>query len=100
MAKADVDVTYQDMKDAAKKLKDDKVDINKTLHALKKYIDHLVSSGYVTGRSSKQFDQSFTEFTQGATKTIEGLEGMGDFLKQAAEAFENLDHELEKGLKG
>lgn len=100
MGKGDIDVTYQDMRDAAKKLKEDKQEIDRTLTALKKYIDNLVNSGYVTGRSSKQFDQSFTEFTQGAQKTIEGLDGMGDFLKAAADAFENLDTELEKGLKG
>ncbi|GAA2132530.1 WXG100 family type VII secretion target [Streptomyces synnematoformans] len=100
MGKADVDVTYQDMRDAAKRLKDERQDIDRKLDDLRKYIQSLVSDGYVTGRSSKQFDQSFDEFTTGAKKTIEGLEGMGDFLKAAADAFENLDSELEKGLKG
>lgn len=42
----------------------------------------------------------YEEFTPGAKKTIEGLEGMAQFLKKAAETFRNVDTELSSALKG
>jgi len=54
----------------------------------------------VTDRSSKQFDQSYSEFNTGATKTIEGLDGMAKFLESAADAFQQADEQLAKGLGG
>ena len=35
-----------------------------------------------------------------AAKTIEGLEGMGKFLESAADAFQQADEQLAKGLGG
>ncbi|MET8182547.1 WXG100 family type VII secretion target [Streptomyces sp. NPDC005336] len=98
--KDDVAVTYQDMRDAAKKLKKDKTELQKTLKSLKKYVENLVKDGYVTQKSSKDFEESFNEFEKGASDTIEGLEGMGDFLTSAADGFEHLDKKLGDGIKG
>jgi WXG100 family type VII secretion target len=100
LAKGDVDVTYQDMRDASRKLKSDKKEIDKTLKALKKYVENLVRDGYVTQKSSKDFEESFNEFEKGASQTIEGLEGMGDFLSSAADGFEDLDKKLGDSIKG
>ncbi|MCZ4122200.1 WXG100 family type VII secretion target [Streptomyces sp. H39-S7] len=95
---SNVNVTYQDMRDAATKLKTGQTEITEKLNTLHKFVQSLVNGGYVTDRSSKQFDQSYTEFNTGATKTIEGLEGMGKFLESAAQAFQSADEELAKGL--
>ncbi|WP_078500292.1 WXG100 family type VII secretion target [Wenjunlia vitaminophila] len=95
---SNVSVTYQDMRDAAKKLQNGQQEIEQKLADLKKLVTSLVNGGYVTDRSSKQFDQSYDEFNEGAKKTIEGLDGMGKFLESAADAFERADDELAKGL--
>jgi uncharacterized protein YukE len=54
----------------------------------------------VTDTSSKQFETSYTEFNTGATKMIQGLNGMGQFLDAAAKAFHETDTQLASALKG
>ncbi|WP_037667906.1 WXG100 family type VII secretion target, partial [Streptomyces afghaniensis] len=57
---------------------------------------NLVQSGYVTKSSSKAFDENFDEFVQGTKTTLDGLDGMGDYLTMAADKFEQIDEELAK----
>ena len=97
---ADLNVTYEEMRAASNKLKSGQSEIEATLAQLKSHIDNLVSSGYVTGKSSKAFEASYDEFNTGAKQTIEGLTGMGDYLEKAAEALEGTDEQLASALKG
>lgn len=96
---ANVNVTYGDMQAAAGQLTQGEAQINSDLARLKKLIDNLVASGYVTDTSSKQFQQSYEEFNSGATKMIAGLNGMGQYLKSAAKAFQETDSQLANALK-
>jgi WXG100 family type VII secretion target len=94
-----LNVTYQDMRDAASKLSNGKQDIETKLRELKSLVDSLVNGGYVTDKSSKAFDSSYTEFNDGVTKTIEGLDGMSDYLNKAADALEDTDSQLASAIK-
>ena len=96
---ANVNVTYQEMTAAGDRLKAGREEIEGMLSQLKRLVDDLVSGGYVTDSSSKAFQSSYDEFNTGATKTIEGLNGMADYLKAAADTFENADRELANALK-
>ncbi|MFJ4920143.1 WXG100 family type VII secretion target [Streptomyces sp. NPDC088725] len=98
MAK-DLDVTYEDMRNAAKHVTREKEKIDEKLHGLRTYIQNLVEGGYVTKSSSKAFDKNFDEFIRGAKETIEGLIGMGDYLTMAADKFEQIDEELAKSAQ-
>lgn len=93
-----LNVTYQDMEDAAGRLTNGQHDIESKLTQLKSLVDSLVSGGYVTDKSSKAFDSSYAEFNDGATKTIAGLEGMSGFLKSAATALGDTDSQLASSL--
>jgi WXG100 family type VII secretion target len=95
-----VSVTYQEMQEAAKQLRNGQAEIQEKLGQLQKLVQSLVNGGFVTDRASKQFDQSYNEFSTGATKTIEGLDGMGQYLESAASAFQQADEQLAKGLQG
>ncbi|MBZ4020021.1 MULTISPECIES: WXG100 family type VII secretion target [Streptomyces] len=95
MAK-DLDVTYEDMRAAAKKMNREKERIEEKLQDLKSYIDGLLENGFVTRSASKKFGQDFEEFKQGMSKTNEGLDGLAQYLEKAADSFENLDSELGK----
>jgi WXG100 family type VII secretion target len=97
---ANVNVTYADMQSAANQLRSGEQQIQGDLAKLKKLIDNLVASGYVTDSSSKQFEASYTQFNTGATKMIEGLNGMGQYLDSAAKAFHETDTQLAASLKG
>ncbi|WP_326552116.1 WXG100 family type VII secretion target [Micromonospora sp. NBC_01813] len=96
---ANVNVTYQEMRDAANRLTRGKEKIMSKLVELRSMVNNLVDGGYVTDSSSKQFDESYTEFNEGATKMTEGLEGMGKYLTTAADTFQEADEELAKALR-
>ena len=93
---ANLNVTYGDMKDAGRRLRDTKNEIDSQLRQAKSLVDSLVNGGYVTDQSSKRFEQNYSEFNDGATKTIEGLNGMGQYLDQASDALQQTDEELAK----
>jgi WXG100 family type VII secretion target len=95
---ANVNVTYQDMNAAGDKLVAGRQEIETQLSQLKRLVDELVAGGYVTDSSSKQFQSSYEEFNTGVTKTIEGLDGMGSYLKQAAQTFQDADTQLASSL--
>ncbi|MEW2523242.1 MULTISPECIES: WXG100 family type VII secretion target [unclassified Streptomyces] len=96
----DLDVTYQDMRDAAKHVVKEKDKLKEKLDGLRKYIANLVETGYVTKSSSKAFDENFDEFVRGAKDMLDGLDGMGDYLTTAADKFEQIDDELGKAARG
>jgi WXG100 family type VII secretion target len=96
---ANLNVTYADMQSAANQLRSGEQQIQSDLARLKSLIDNLVASGYVTDASSKQFETSYTQFNQGATKMIDGLNGMGQYLDAAAKAFNETDTHLASAIK-
>jgi len=95
---ANLNVTYEEMTSAAGRLTTGKDDIVGKLNELKSLVDGLVSGGYVTEKSSVAFSNAYQEFTTGATKTIEGLEGMSSFLKSASQALADTDQQLASAL--
>jgi WXG100 family type VII secretion target len=94
-----MNVTYQDMHDAASRLGQGEDEIKSRLTQLKSLIDQLVSGGYVTDKSSVAFNNSYQEFNDGATKTISGLSGMATYLNKAAQALEQTDSDLANAIK-
>ncbi len=94
-----VNVTYAEMQSAASQLRAGEQQIESDLAKLKRLIDNLVASGYVTDTSSRQFDASYAEFNAGATKMIQGLTGMAQYLEAAARAFHETDVQLSAALR-
>jgi WXG100 family type VII secretion target len=97
---ANLSVTYHEMSAAAARLRDGQQQIETQLEGLKRLVDSLVNGGYVTDSSSKAFDASYSEFNDGARRTIEGLDGMGHYLDQAAQTFQQADQQLASALQG
>ncbi len=96
---ANVNVTYGEMQAAGDRLKAGREEIEGNLTALQRLVADLVAGGYVTDSSSKAFQSSYDEFTEGAKQTIEGLNGMADYLKKAADTFQDADTQLAGALK-
>jgi WXG100 family type VII secretion target len=86
------------MQSAANQLKAGEQQIESDLAKLKSLIDNLVASGYVTDASSKKFDTAYTEFNTGASKMIQGLTGMAQYLEAAARAFHETDVQLSTAI--
>ena len=95
---ANVNVTYQQMEDAAGRLTNGRTEIDGMLGQLKNLVEQLVADGYVTDSSSKSFQVSYDEFNTGAKNMIEGLDGMASYLKQAAATFRDADTQLASSL--
>jgi WXG100 family type VII secretion target len=94
-----VNVTYAEMQSAANQLKAGEQQIEGDLARLRQLVDNLVASGYVTDSSSRRFEASYAEFSAGATKVVQGLTGMGQYLDTAARAFQETDAQLAASLK-
>jgi WXG100 family type VII secretion target len=94
-----LNVTYAEMQSAASQLKAGETQIEGDLARLKALVDNLVASGYVTDSSSKKFEASYAEFSSGASKVIQGLTGMGQYLDSAANSFQETDNQLAASLK-
>lgn len=96
---ANVSVTYQEMQDQASKLNNGRVEIESQLTSLKNQVEGLVAGGFVTDSASESFRAAYHEFTQGVSKTLEGLDGMASYLNKAAETFQDVDSQLASALK-
>jgi WXG100 family type VII secretion target len=94
-----VNVTYTEMQSAARQLQAGEQAIEGDLSKLKRLVDNLVAGGYVTDASSRQFEASYTQFNTGATKMIQGLNGMGQYLDAAVKAFQETDSQLAASLR-
>lgn len=87
----DVNVTYEEMENAAQRLSAGQEEITSQLTQLKAMVDSLVGGGFVTDVASKAFEQAYEEFNQGVTQTIQGLDIMSNYLKSTAEKFREAD---------
>ena len=97
---ANMNVTYHDMADAAGKLQGFERQIQDELRQAQSLVQNLVSAGFVTDAASKAFDASYNEFTNGATKVIDGMQGMASYLTNAAQKLQDTDQALAQGLSG
>jgi len=95
---ANMNVTYDEMTQAAGRLTTGKDEITQKLNDLKNYIGQLVSSGFVTDSASVRFNETYTQFTTASTQTIGALEGLAQYLRQAADALQKTDQQLAAGL--
>lgn len=95
---ANLQVSYHDMSDAAGKLQSFEQQTQDVLKQAQSLVQNLVASGFVTDAASKAFDHSYSEFTTGAAKVIEGMSGMGQYLTQAANTLQETDTKLAQGL--
>jgi WXG100 family type VII secretion target len=93
-----VNVTYGEMQAAARQLQAGEQTIEGDLTKLKHLVDNLVAGGYVTDTSSKQFEASYAQFSTGATRMVQGLNGMAQYLDAAVRAFHETDAQLAASL--
>ena len=95
---ANVNVAYEDLETVSSQLRSGQEELTNILDKLKGQVDQLVSSGFVTDKASGAFQSSYEQFTTGATETIEGLDGMSQFLTKTQEALSDLDTQLASAL--
>lgn len=95
---ANLHVSYEQMNSAASRIDMGQGEIEANLENLRKLVQQLVADGFTTTSASGAFDAAYAEFNAGAVKTIQGLNGMSGFLKQAAQTLESTDRDLASRL--
>ena len=97
---ANVNVTYQDLRDAARQLTAGRDDLTNKLTELSNLVNGLTANGFQTDQASVAYRDSFDQFTTGTKQAVDGLEGLSSFLVQAADTLEQADQGLASGIKG
>jgi len=97
---ANINMTYQELTDQARRLDSGRQEIQDKLNALMGEVNNLISSGFQTDQASGAFGESYSQFTQGAAATIDGLQGMTQFLDITAQTMADVDSQLAAAIRG
>ena len=96
---ANVNVTYQDLRDTARQLLGGRDDLAQKLTDLSTLVNNLTANGFQTDQASGAYRDSFDQFTAGTKQAVDGLEGLSQFLIQAADTLEQADQGLASGIR-
>lgn len=97
---ANLNVTYEQMNSSATRLRAGQGELEGKLNELRSLVNDLVANGFTTTSASGAFNASYEQFTTGAQRTVQGIEGMAQFLNKAAEALKSTDEQLASSIGG
>jgi WXG100 family type VII secretion target len=97
---ANLNVTYDDLRDVAQRLNVGKDDLHQKLTELSNLVNSLTANGFQAEQSSVAYRDSFEQFRTGTGSAIDGLEGLSKFLISAANALQQTDEGLANAIKG
>lgn len=89
-----INVTYDEMDGAASHLVTGKEELQIKIVELANYITNLVGSGFVTEQASGAFQETFTAFATNARETVDALDGLSQYLTNAAATMKSTDEGL------
>jgi len=91
---ANVNVTYEEMQQAATRLESGEADLNTKLTELQAFIQNLVTSGFVTDAASVSFGEAYDQFTSSTRTGLQALSSMATYLRTAATRLAETDQSL------
>lgn len=97
---ANLNVTYDELRDSAQRLLAGKDDLHQKLAELSNLVNNLTASGFQAEQSSAAYRDSFEQFTTGTRSAIDGLDGLSKFLVSAADALQQTDEGLASAIRG
>ena len=97
---ANLKITYLDLRSTATFLDTHRTSMTQTLVSLQNKVTSLTGAGFVTDKASKQFGESYKTLNDGIKQAVAGLEGMVEFLRSTADAYEGADKELAAAIRG
>lgn len=95
---ANIQVSYEEMRSAAGRLKAGEEEITQRLGALQQMISQLVEGAFKTESASPKFRESYDAWNKGAQQAIAGLKGMQTFIESAVSRHQELDSSLSSNL--
>jgi len=97
---ANLNVTYDDLRDAARRLTSGKEDLQQKLTDLSNLVHQLTAEGFQAEQSSAAYRDSFEQFRSGTSQAIDGLDGLSSFLVSAADTLQQTDEGLANAIRG
>jgi WXG100 family type VII secretion target len=97
---ANLNVTYDDLRNTAQRLRGGQDDLNAKLTELSGLIQDLTANGFQAEASSAAYRDSYEKFTSGTRSAVEGLEGLAQFLVSAADQLQQTDEGLAAAIRG
>lgn len=97
---ANLNVTYEDLREAAQRLNAGKDDMIGKLSELSNLVETLTSNGFQAEQSSAAYRDSFEQFRSGTSQAIDGLDGLSSFLVSAADTLQQTDEGLANAIRG
>jgi WXG100 family type VII secretion target len=97
---ANLNVTYDEIYDAANRLRNGKDELQQKLTELSNLVESLTANGFQAEQSSAAYRDSFEKFRSGTSSAIDGLEGLSQFLTSAADALKQTDEGLASAISG
>ena len=91
---ANINVSYEEMRNQARLLRDAQQRIEGDLRTLKGQIDSLVRDGFVTDRASVKFASDYEDYNKAAAETVAALDSIARNLEQTAQILEETDAQL------
>lgn len=97
---SNVNVTFEEMRNAASQLRQGQEQLNTTLTDLSNIINNLVETGFVTDLASVTYQDQFVQFTDGTRTAVDALESLAAYLEQAADVLASTDGDLSSAIRG
>jgi WXG100 family type VII secretion target len=91
---ANVNVTYDELEDAARYLLAGENDLKSKFAELKARIDGLTSSGFVTDMASGAYAETYNTFTTNMNNAVSALDTLANDLIQTANVMRETDQRL------
>jgi type VII secretion effector (TIGR04197 family) len=84
-------VDTEQLDDASNWLKQHMQQLISEMQTAKSKIDALIADGYSTPAAQQKFEPYFDEYKNSVDKTLQGMEGISQYLQQVGTAFSDTD---------
>lgn len=91
-------VVSEDMQESASWLKQNMQTLLDGMTQAKSKIDALIQGGYNTPQAQAKFGPYFEEYKSSVDQTLQGMEGISQYLEQVGTAFEDTDNQTANSL--
>jgi uncharacterized protein YukE len=91
-------VQTEDIQESASWLNQNMETLLDGMRQAKTKIDDLIQGGYNTPAAQSKFGPYFDEYKSSVDQTLQGMEGISEYLKQVGVAFEQTDSETGNSL--
>lgn len=91
-------VQTEDMQESASWLQQNMQTLLDGMNQAKSKIDTLIQGGYNTPAAQAKFGPYFDEYKSSVDQTLQGMEGISQYLQQVGTAFEDVDTQTGNSL--